>query len=252
MKKIANNYYDVYNFLNIINRRLGKLFKLTRYSPLPDGFVVTEENLTELLTIDQIKDETVMPFFVGQEKKNIKKLFKNGLKNCKYVIKHQPFLKYCSKEFELRIRVYFNIRKDMFDIILKDFNSQDADEVQFYRECYNINPILGRAMDVLYENHVDFDKLFDGLEEKYNLAYQERIKSINKKTQKTIEKAKETTAQIQLQQNKQKSNNLQKERKNIEKIAKNEQKTAKKREIQAIKNVEAKKKPSQQKRENKE
>ncbi len=234
MKKIVNNYYDVYNFLNIINRKLGKLFKLTKYSPLPEGFTITEENMTELLLIDQIKDDNVMPFFAGQEKKNIKKLFKNGLKNCKYVIKHQPFKKYCSEEFSTRIRVYFNIRKDMFDIILKDFNAQDADEVQFYRDCYNINPVLGRAMDVLYETHVDFDKLFDGLEEKYTLAYQQKIKSLNKKEQKQIEKVAKQDLQNQVQQNRQKSAKDQNNRKNIEKIAKNQQKTEKNREIQKI------------------
>lgn len=226
MKKIVGNYYDVYNFLNIINRRLGKLFKLTRYSPLPEGFVITEQNMTELLLLEQMKDEAVMPFFAGQEKKNIKKMFKNGLKHCQYVIKHHPFEKYCSKEFGMRVLVYFNIRKDLFDIMLKDFKTNEADEVEYYRECFNVNPVLGRCMDVLFEDKVDFDKLFDGLEEKYNLAYGQQLKLINKKETKKQEKVAQEIATNEVLKNSQKTENLQKNtqktQKDVQKIAKNE------------------------------
>ena len=231
MKKIVNNYYDVYNFLNILNRKLGKLFKLTRYSPLPEGFVITDENMAEVLFLERLKDESVMPPFAGQEKKNIKKMFKKGLKHCEYVIKHHPFEKYCSKEFAARILVYFNIRKDLFDIMLKDFKKDDADEVEFYRECYNLNPLLGRAMDVLFEDKVDFDALFDGLEEKYTLAYQQQLKILNKKQEKKKEKIVEEISEKFAQ----KSEKIQKNRKNIEKNAKNMQKIEKNKEIQKIK-----------------
>ena len=119
MSKINNNF-DVYNFLNIINRRIGKLYRLTGYNPLPDNFEIDEHKIEDVLILGQMKDETIMPYFINENKKEIKKHFKHSLKNCMHIIKHHQFEKYVSKDFSDKLTDYFNIRKDLTDLILKD------------------------------------------------------------------------------------------------------------------------------------
>lgn len=227
-----SNYYENYNFLNIINRRVGKLYKVSGYSPLPAGFVVDESKVQDVLTFGQMKDIYVMPPFINEDAKTMKKHFKIALKNCKHIIKYRPFEDYVSEDFAEKLTVYFNIRKDLTDILLKELKKSEADEVKIYQEIYNLNPVLGSLLDELFENKVNFDELFENLEVDYHIVFADKLKLIDKKKSKKKQK---NDLQIESEIVVQNSKIEQKERKIIEKTAKNAQKLEKEQEIEKVK-----------------
>lgn len=233
-----NNYYEIYNYLNIVNRRLGKLYKLSGYNPLPKDFVFDDECVKEVFIFSQMKNETVIPPFIYEGKRAIKKHFKTALKHSKSILKHESYAKFVSKEFAEKLGIYFAMRIEIAEFLLKNFKKQGADEVELYREIYNLNPILGEFMLPLYDDKFSADVLFQDLEKQYNLSYSEKLKLINKKQNKQTQKQAEETNQKNLH----KSKELQKIRKNVEKTAKNNEKIKKNQEIEKVKTENIKRK----------
>lgn len=69
---------EIYNYLNLINYKLAKMYKKGLYNPFSDSFSLTEEMIKERLIFSQFKIK--LPDFIFEEKKKIKKYFKNSQK----------------------------------------------------------------------------------------------------------------------------------------------------------------------------
>ena len=158
-----NTNYEIYNFLNMINPRLGKVYKLTGFSPLPRNFVMTKELLKERLYLNQMSAKIVFPDFIYENKSEIKKYFKNSVKNMKKIKKNISNFDF-SPEFSEKLNVYFNIRIDITKSILSEFKNQRFDEKDAFQEIYQINPILSKMLDGLFDEHTDLKSLLNNLE----------------------------------------------------------------------------------------
>ena len=91
MKKKLNNNFEIYNYLNITNRRLGKVYKYTGTHCLPADFDVNAEMFKERLFLNEMENQEIFPPFVNEEKKEIKKRLKNSIKNIQKLKKYAKF-----------------------------------------------------------------------------------------------------------------------------------------------------------------
>ncbi len=66
-----NTDFEVLNYLNLTNTRLGKLYKLTGYNPLPEGFVLSKKIIKDRLLLGQLQCDKI-PDFVFESKKELK------------------------------------------------------------------------------------------------------------------------------------------------------------------------------------
>lgn len=215
--------YEVYNFLNMINIRLGKVYKLTGYSPLPKNFVMTKDLLKERLYLNQMSLNMNFPNFVYDNKNEVKKYFKNSIKNIKKMRKNIENYDF-SPEFLEKLNVYFNIRIDITEALLKEFKNQRFDEKDAFQEIYRLNPILSNLMMELFNEHSDIKSLLTNLEDKYQISYLEKLQLIEKK-QKVIQEKKshaleQTTKQIQHEKIATKKKSSTKSKENVAKIEK--------------------------------
>lgn len=215
--------YEVYNFLNMINARLGKVYKLTGYNPLPRNFVMTKDLLKERLYLNQMSLNMNFPNFVYDNKNEVKKYFKNSIKNIKKMRKNIENYDF-SPEFLEKLNVYFNIRIDITEALLKEFKNQRFDEKDAFQEIYRLNPILSNLMMELFNEHADIKSLLTNLEDKYQISYLEKLQLIEKK-QKVIQEKKshaleQTTKQIQHEKIATKKKSSTKSKENVAKIEK--------------------------------
>ncbi len=234
-KKALNTNFEVYNYLNITNRKLSKLYKYSGFNVLPKDFDINQQTFAERLYLNQMKKDNIFPPFSIVEKKEIKKFIKNSLKNMQKVAKNGYFADKFSSDFAMKVELYFDMRFELTRILLKDFNDQDMDEVAMYQEIYNLNPVFAEFFEDLYSANVNLPKLFEGLEEKYNNSYLAKLKTLEKKVTKKQEKTNELHENLQHQKNAIKSKNAEKDAKNVEKTVKNTKKATKTNEIKQVK-----------------
>ena len=88
------------------------------------------------------------------------------------------------KIFIKKLSVYLELRHELTHALLKDFESQNCDEIDMYRQIFNLDPVFGPYMDCLFEQKPDFEKLLENLEEKYDKSYFEKLQILEKKNQK--------------------------------------------------------------------
>lgn len=234
-KKVLNTSFEVYNYLNITNRKLSKLYKYFGYNFFPDNFDITQDTFKERLYLNEMQLNNIFPPFSIEEKKGIKKFVKNSIKNMQKIAKSGYFAENFSPDFAAKVEIYFDMRRELTRILLKDFNNQDVDEVALYQEIYNLNPVFSEFFEDLYLDKVDLPKLFDGLEEKYNKSYLAKLKLIEKKVTKKQEKTNEIHEELQRQKNAAKTKNAEKDAKIVEKSVKNNKKATKTSEIKQVK-----------------
>ena len=175
---------EIYNYLNIVNRRVGKMYKLTGICPLPKDFVADEEEIKRILFLKQMENKIIFPEFILNNKKIIKKYFKNSLKNCKKIKKNVKNINFSSAKFQKQFENYLSIRIVLTKSLLKDFLGQDIDETSAYQEIFNLDPIFGELLDKIYMPDFDFDGVISNIEEEYQTSYTEKLKKINKKERK--------------------------------------------------------------------
>lgn len=229
---------EIYNFLNLVCRRLGRVYKYTGQNSLPKDFVISKAQIKHVLLLAQLRQPLVLPDFVCEDKKYFKQYIKNSLKNCKKIAKENSFKDFCSEKFARQLDIYFDMRRDLTELVLKDFKKYDFDEGDAYQEIFNLDPILGELLDDLFEEKVDNKKLFEGLEEKYNQIYQKRIAALEKKKTKR-RKQKEVVRELDnfaAQKSKKLQEKSKKTAKKEEKTAKITKKTEKRQEIKNLKN----------------
>ena len=236
--KELNTNIEVYNYLNITNRRLGKLYKYSGYNPLPENFDVNETTIKERLTLNEMQNSDIFPPFILEEKKYIKKYLKNSVKNIqkiKKLAKNAEFLQKFSSEFLEKFGLYLDMRTELSNILLQDFKNQDCDEVEIYREIFNLDSVFGELLEEFYQPKICILRILDGLEEKYELSYSEKLKALEKKDKKRKQKAKNQIEQMAKICNKKSSQNQKKKAAALEKTAKNKQKSENLKEIQTFK-----------------
>ncbi|MGN1201037.1 MAG: hypothetical protein ACI4R8_02080 [Candidatus Caccovivens sp.] len=177
-----NTNFDILNYLNLTNSRLGKLYKLTGYNPLPEGFVLTKKIIKDKLILNQLQCNKI-PEFVFESKKELKTRFKNSVKNIKKIQKTTT--NNLNPEFEQKIDLYLNVRREVTESVLKDFGKVNFDECDAYLEIYALDPIFAELLPDLFEENFSMPKLSRELEQKYEILKNERIKTLEKKiTQK--------------------------------------------------------------------
>ncbi len=184
-----NTNYEVLNYLNLTSNELGKLYKLTGYNPLPSDFVLTKKAIKERLLLGQLECPKI-PNFVFESKKELKKRFKTSLKNVNNVLK-KASIEGFDVEFVKKMDFYFNVRREVTQIILKKFGKVDFDECDAYLEIYALDPIFSDLLEVLYEENFDLSCITPKLQKEYSALREKRFKTLAKKEtkrRKTAEK----------------------------------------------------------------
>lgn len=226
--KTKNAILEIYNYLNIINPRLGKLYKFTGFNPLPDKFVFDENSIKERLYLSQMAANVSLPDFLYNDKVDLKKLFKTSVKRLNQILK-SDYKKGLSKDFAQKFETYLVLRKKLTEILIKEFKKEDFDEGLAYTEIYSIDAIFFDLLDGIFETEFNFSKNLNNLEEKYKIYYSEKLKKIEEKNNN------KNNENIQIILNNVKINN--KIIKNQKSELKNEIKSEKNKKIIEIKKV---------------
>lgn len=184
---------EIYNYLNLINFKLAKLYKNGLYKPFSDGFELTKEMIKERLIFSQI--EIKLPDFIYEEKRNIKKYFKNSRKNIKKLLKNSKKSEF-SEFFDNKFEKYLIFRLKLTNLLLHDFRRQDFEEEDAVLQIYKIDPIMGELTKPLFEKECNLDKLIENLETDYSLSYQEKTKLIEKKNNQKSKKQSKQLADL--------------------------------------------------------
>jgi hypothetical protein len=237
-----NTNYDVLNYLNLTNERLGKIYKLTGYNPLPEDFVLDEQTIKERLTLSQLAENIKYPDFVYEEKRAVKKSFKNSIKNLKKIKKNIEKFGF-SPVFKEKMEFYISARMEVTASVLKDFSSVRFYENSAYEEVYAINPVLTELLSGIFESNFDLSAIDKNFEENYNLSYAQKVKVIeasnNKKIQnENLKQLDNLNFQNITQKNVEKEKIVKKNAKNAEKSKIIENKKPKNTEITEEKNIQ--------------
>ena len=223
MPKICYNAcmnVEIYNYLNLINFKLAKLYKKGLYNPFPVDFEVSENDFKERLIFSQIENK--LPDFVFEEKRKIKKYFKNSKKNIKKILKNLKKNEFLSV-FDEKIINYLNLRLKLTKCLLHDFKNQDFNESDAVLDVFKLDPIFAEHFLDLFNEDCDIENLLNDLETKYKLTYLQKTKLIEKKNN---QKAKKNAVELS-KKTVSKSKNLKKTEKIIKKPEKIEEKTIK-------------------------
>lgn len=228
-----NTNYDVLNYLNLTNPRLGKMYKLTGFNPLPENFVLDEDKIKERLHLSLLAQNANIPEFMFEEKKSVKKYFKISLKNIKKLQKFANTIVF-DEVFRTKIDFYLKARKEVTESILKEFKSVRFDECSAYEEIYAIDPIFADLLEEIFENDFNTNEILRDLEEKYQISYLKKIKILeekNKKKQKDIEQISNVFSQEKNTQTiRSKTKNTQKTTKNTQNLKQDTNKNKTKQE----------------------
>lgn len=229
-----NENLEIYNYLNLTNRRLGKLYKTTGYNPLPKNFSFTKDVIKDRLYLNQMPSEISFPDFLYEEKRNLKKRFKLSLKRINQILKERKYENKMTPAFAQMFESYMLMRKEVTSMILKDFSKFDFDECDAYTEICSINTIFFDLLEEIFDDEFNFYEISFDLEYRYGVYYEERLKRINKKNKQEItKKLNENNLLIQ--------KNIQKIQKNELKNEKITEKLAKIKEIDKFKSQKQKK-----------
>lgn len=244
-----NTNLEIYNYLNITNRRLGRLYKVSGISNLPSDFVIDKEKIKERLSLNRMGDDAVLPNFIFNDKKTIKKHFKNSLKNCKKILKNRALFDGFEKDFATKVEIYIDMRISLTKMILKDFGALDFDESEAYQDIYNLNPILSQLLGGLFEDKIDEKALFVNLDKAYEVSYLEKLQTLeklNKKKKqkdmslqgKTAEKSREKSKQASKKVDHALGKEMEKNIQNKKKMQKKQQISVAKQQIKQKQNKE--------------
>lgn len=232
-----NTNVEILNYLNLVNERLGKLYKLSGFNPLPDDFVFNKKVIKERLFLNQMQSEISFPDFVFGEKKYLKKHFKYSIKNIRNLLKNKELSKVMSTEFQTRFSVYLTMRESVTALLLKDFNKFYFNECDAYAEIFNINPVMFNLLTELFEKDCNLELLIEELETKYKTSYEEKLKAIEAKTTAQEIKKKENTI-LELENERANAFTKNKEEIKNHKLAiKNEKKAEKTKKHEEVKKV---------------
>ena len=215
---------EIYNYLNLTNYKLAKLYKNGLYNPFPDGFELTTEKIKERLFFSQI--QPTLPGFIFEEKKQIKKYFKNSQKNIKNLIKNSKKSEF-SVIFNEKFEIYLFFRQKLTRTLLRDFRKQDFDEGDAVLQILNLDPIMGDLLQNLFQSDCDIESLIENLEERYNLSYADKMKLIEKKNNQKTRRNVKKLQEFELKQKELSKEKIQKKEKVTEKSSSKKKESSK-------------------------
>ena len=143
-KKNLNTNWEIYNFLNITNRKLSKQYKYFGRDFLPDDFDVNEKTIKERILLGEMSNTNIVPSFVYEDKKKVKKHFKNSLKNCKKMLQNR-FFSFFTPDFLQKMEIYMDMRMFLTRRILQDFRSQSLMRLPPIKKFSTSIPFLARC-----------------------------------------------------------------------------------------------------------
>ncbi len=190
--KTINTNLEIYNYLNLVNPRLGRQYKITGFNPLPDDFVFDENSIKERLYLGQMATNISYPTFLFNEKVDLKKMFKLSVKRLNQILRSN-FKKYLSNDFGQKFETYLVLRKSLTEILIKEFKKEDFDENGAYFDICSIDTIFFDLLDGIFEAEFNFSEILNNLENEYKIYYLEKLKKIE---EKIIEKNKKNTQKI--------------------------------------------------------
>ena len=186
-----NTNFGIYNYLNLVNRRVAKAFRSSGRSPLPEGFTITKEKIMERLYLNQMQSDITFPSFLFEDSRAVKKRFKASVKQIKQLqamYKKPEYAKTLSSEFSKKFETYLNLRLFVTKSILKEFKRYFFNECDAYEEICAIDTIFFRLLDGTFEPDFDVRLYVDGLEKKYNIIYQESVSRLEEKVSEKTKK----------------------------------------------------------------
>ncbi len=198
-----NTNFGIYNYLNLINRRVAKAFRSTGRNPLPADFKITTESIKERLYLNQMQADLSYPEFLFEDNRDVKKRFKASVKQIKQLqamLKDENFTKTMSKEFLSKFSTYLKLRLFVTNSILKEFKRYFFNEIDAYEEICAINTIFFELLDGTFEPDFDVRFYLDGLEEKYKIFYQERVSRLEEKVSEKTKKKRAATEKLHQQE----------------------------------------------------
>ena len=216
-----NANVEILNYLNLINKKLGKQYQLTGYNPLPENFTVSKDAIKEIIFLQQQNSPELFQKFVFKDKKEVKNLLKTSQINVRKLLKKISLTKKLS-EFGKKFYLYLLLRQEVTNLILKDFKKYDFNEFSAFEEIYLINPIFGEMLENFFTDANSFENI-ENIEQKYNFNYLEKLKLWEKKAKKLKQ---QNVPQINIKKSIKKEKNIQK----IEKITKKPEKSLKNNE----------------------
>ena len=243
-----NTNFEIYNYLNLINRRVAKAFRSTGRIPLPANFKITTETIKERLYLNQMQSSISYPEFLFENNRNVKKRFKASVKQIKQLqamLKDPEYAKTMSPAFLEKFSTYLKLRLFVTNCILKEFKHFYFNECDAYEEICAIDTIFFELLDDTFEPDFDVRLHVGNLENKYKVFYQERVSRLEEKVsektkKKRAEKAKLQQEAVQLNQkalNEYIQSNTKTEKKEAKEIKagiRNEKKEAKIKKSQEI------------------
>lgn len=182
--KAKTTNLEIYNYLNITNKRLGSLYKLSGYSPLPADFSFDTETIKERLYLNQMSDNVSYPEFLFEEKNGFKKRLILSVKRIKLILKQKKYQGKVSQAFEQKFETYLLLRQELTEIIIKKFSKVDFDESEAYAEICALNPIFFDSIDGIFESEFNFEEKLENFENKYQIYYSEKLKKLEEKNTK--------------------------------------------------------------------
>ncbi len=196
-----NTNFEIYNYLNLVNRRVAKAFRNTGRCPFIGNFRITDEAIKQRLYLNQMQSKITYPQFLFENNRNVKKRFKASVKQVKQLqamLKKPEFANTMSDKFRAKFTFYLNIRLFVTKAILKEFKRYYFNECDAYEEIFAIDTIFFSLLDGTFEPDFDVRLYVDGLEEKYNIFYQEHVNRLEEKVSEKTKKKR--SAQNKLQQ----------------------------------------------------
>lgn len=241
---METNKIEIFNYLNLVNTRIGKFYKLSGFNPLPDNFVFSKQIIEERLFLNQMQTNIVFPEFLYKDKNCFKKHLKICVSNAKKLLKIEEAKKNMSQDFYQKFCTFLSITEKVVGFVIKDLNNYNFDETEAYQEIYNIDPIMFDVLqEQLFQENLDFSKILNGFEKKYKLSYAEKLKLINKKELINTKKlTKNAFENLVIKQHYKQKNNIKTASKNAVKQAKNPQKIENMTERQKINTSKGKEK----------
>jgi len=180
-----NANVEILNYLNLINKKLGKQYQLTGYNPLPENFVVSKAAIKERIFLQQQNSPDLFKNFAFKDKKIVKNYLKTSQINVRKLLKKISLNKNPS-EFDKKVYTYLLLRQEVTSLILKDFKRYDFNEFSAFEEIYLIDPIFGQMFEGFFTDLNCFENI-EKVESEYNLNYLEKLKIWEKKSNKSKE-----------------------------------------------------------------
>jgi len=181
--------FEVLNFLNMNNERLGKLYKKGKLGFFSKATTIPDELFLSRINLDKLSEEIKYPDFLFKTNLKIKKFFKKSLKNNKKLLKIAFLSEFLNKNNNFEIKFFLMARSAILRKLLREYSGSNFKPFKIYEELFSLNPVFEELMFESYENIDNLDKFLIELPTKYKDLYEQKLEVLNKKQEKQAKKA---------------------------------------------------------------